>query len=230
MTKEDAFRLIRACMSSLEEAQGLLAAEPTLLDARTGLGETPLHYLAVEDHLEGVRFLHERGAPIEVRNEFGETALSESLRLGSAVANYLMDHGADVHALNPGGESMLHAAAAGGDPSLVRRVLALGVPAQSQNELLETPLHVAVWKNALEIVDVLVAAGADVNARMAFDETPLHIAAEHGLTSMVRLLLSHGADPAARHAKGTTPEGEAERNGFAEVAALLATSRKDEAG
>jgi hypothetical protein len=44
-------------MTSLAEAGDLLDIEPHLLDARTGLGETALHYLAVEDHLAGVRFL-----------------------------------------------------------------------------------------------------------------------------------------------------------------------------
>ena len=60
----------------------MLDAEPFLIDARTGIGETPLHYLAVEDHLEGVRFLHQRGASLDVANDFEETPLKEALSLG----------------------------------------------------------------------------------------------------------------------------------------------------
>ena len=62
MGRDDAYRLIRACCSSLDDAAALLQSEPLLLLERTGLGETPLHYLAVEDQVEAVRFLHEHGA------------------------------------------------------------------------------------------------------------------------------------------------------------------------
>ena len=80
--KEDAYRLIRTCCSSLKEAGDLLDAEPSLLDERTGLWETPLHYLAVEDEVDAVRFLHLRGASLGVRNDFGDSPLSEALSLG----------------------------------------------------------------------------------------------------------------------------------------------------
>jgi hypothetical protein len=112
--KGDAYRLIRACSSSLEEAAALLDAEPFLIDARTGIGETLLHYLAVEDHFEGVRFLHQRGASLDVTNAFEETPLKEALSLGNAVvAGYLLDHQADVHRVDTTGESTLHGVLAG---------------------------------------------------------------------------------------------------------------------
>jgi ankyrin repeat protein len=229
MPGEPAYRLIRACASSLDEARALLEAEPSLRDARTGLGETPLHYLAVENHLDGVRFLHERGAALDVTNEFGESALLESLRLGNQeVAEYLLDHGADPHAGVPKGETVLHAAATGDNASLVRRVLALGVPVDSRDDLDGTPLFEAAWRNSLKAAEVLLAAGADVNARAAFAETPLHAAAADGWLEMARLLLRHGADPAARDARGDTPEDEARRKGHTEVAETIASSRGGE--
>jgi ankyrin repeat protein len=57
MATEDAYRLIQVCFNSLEQAAILLESEPSLLTERTGTGETPLHYLAVENQLEAVQFL-----------------------------------------------------------------------------------------------------------------------------------------------------------------------------
>ena len=42
-------------------ADALVASDPSLLHARNGLGETVLHFLAVEDDLAGVAWLHAKG-------------------------------------------------------------------------------------------------------------------------------------------------------------------------
>ena len=51
MSKPDAYRLISACSESLDAAETLLSREPSLIHEETGIGETPLHYLAVENKL-----------------------------------------------------------------------------------------------------------------------------------------------------------------------------------
>ena len=86
MPETDAYRLISACCESLEAAEALLAQEPTLIHSETGIGETPLHYLAVEDKLEAVRWLAARGAAIDARNSFGDTPLSDAASLVMAPA------------------------------------------------------------------------------------------------------------------------------------------------
>lgn len=147
MATEGAYRLIRACMTSLEAAEELLKAEPSLISERTGLGETPLHYLAVEDQLEAVRFLHERGASVEIVNEFGESALKEAILLGYLeLARYLLQNGANIHTVDQRGESCLHAAVRSGDTQLVKLVLEGGIPVTVVNEVNETPLHAAVGR------------------------------------------------------------------------------------
>ena len=129
MGRDDAYRLIRACSSSLDDAAALLQSEPRLLLERTGLGETPLHYLAVEDQVEAVRFLHEHGADLNVLNDFGDSPITEALALGNKrTAAFLLDHGADVRVSDGAGRSTLHAAVVGGDRELAQRILAVGVP------------------------------------------------------------------------------------------------------
>lgn len=64
------------------DAQDLLTANPNLLDLRNSIGETVLHFLAVENDLEGVRWLHARGFTLNTRNRFGEPMIFEVAALG----------------------------------------------------------------------------------------------------------------------------------------------------
>lgn len=63
-------------------AQALLASDPAIVHSRNGIGETALHYLAVEDDLEGVAWLHSKGADLDTKNEFGTPVLFEVAQLG----------------------------------------------------------------------------------------------------------------------------------------------------
>jgi ankyrin repeat protein len=65
-----------------ENAAELLRANPQLVSLRNGLGETVLHYLAVENHSEGVAWLHARGFDIDSQNEFGTPVVFEVAQLG----------------------------------------------------------------------------------------------------------------------------------------------------
>src|SRR5690349_13476272 len=112
LSEPNDYRLIRAFMASVDEGAALLDAEPHLLEQRVGVGETPLHYLAEENQLEAVRFLHAHGADLEARNEFGESALRAAVLVAASdVAHYLIDNGADIHDVDTSRESMLHVAA-----------------------------------------------------------------------------------------------------------------------
>jgi ankyrin repeat protein/GNAT superfamily N-acetyltransferase len=226
MGSDDDYRLIRAFMSSLSEGAALLAAEPGLLEARVGVGETPLHYLAIEDQIDAVRFLHEHGADLEAPNEFGETALRMCLRLGNrGVADYLLDQGADVHDRQRG-ETMLHEAACGGDVTLIRRVIAMGVPVSERSNLRETALSQAIFSGSLDAVRGLLEAGIDVNAHWDFDRTALSDAARKGRADIVELLLASGADPTLCDCLGHSPADEAEHEGHSELAARLSEAAR----
>ena len=50
---------------------------------RTGIGETALHYLAVENYAEAVQLLIDLGASVRVGNDFGASALSEAIKVGA---------------------------------------------------------------------------------------------------------------------------------------------------
>lgn len=88
-------------------AEALLQENPELLDARNGIGETVLHYLAVEDALPGIAWLHKRGASLNVVNEFGTPVLFEVAQLGyRELFSWLAAHGADLKQRATNGQSL----------------------------------------------------------------------------------------------------------------------------
>lgn len=58
-------------------AADLLNRQPALLHLTNGIGETVLHFLAVENDLKGVAWLHARGADLDTKNMFGTPVLFE---------------------------------------------------------------------------------------------------------------------------------------------------------
>jgi ankyrin repeat protein len=66
-----------------DKARETLKSNPGLLRARWRLDETPLHFLAIEGYLCGVRLLGQLGMDVNAVNEFGDTALTEVVTLGN---------------------------------------------------------------------------------------------------------------------------------------------------
>jgi uncharacterized protein len=180
---DDAYRLIRAFFESTSEGLKLLNAEPNLADARTSMGETPLHYLAVENQLEAVRALVARGAAIDTISEVHGTPILEAAQLGHVeMVKYLLSVGANISIPNQD-EPTLIGGVRSGNPDIVQDLINAGADVNARNSLSETPLHVASEKNDICIVKLLVEAGADVAARALFDETALDYARNEGATT-----------------------------------------------
>jgi ankyrin repeat protein len=109
---------IVAAVQNHPAARDMLRRSPQLLNARYIHGETVLHFLAVEGHADGVRFLAEAGAQVDGPNEFGNTALVDAATLGNAgVVGTLLQHGADPNAASTTRDNVVHGAA---DPAMRR--------------------------------------------------------------------------------------------------------------
>jgi ankyrin repeat protein len=70
--------LMNAAVNDPDRARRLVMGQPHVLDLRTGLGETALHYLAIENYADAVQLLIDLGAQVNVTNEFGKTAMEEA--------------------------------------------------------------------------------------------------------------------------------------------------------
>lgn len=191
---EEAGQILRAFFTSVEEGLRLLESEPELIEARTGLGETPLHYLAVENHLDAVRALVERGAEVNTLNECGGTPLSEAASLGYvALVRYLLSVGVKLR-VEGQEESVLHEGVRSGNVEMVKLLIEAGADVNAVDGILETPLHIAAEQDKnIEIVRLLITAGANIDAKRIFDQTPLTLAKENGADKVVEELVRLGA-------------------------------------
>jgi ankyrin repeat protein len=92
------FDLLRyAVWTNLDLAESLLAEDPSLVEARNGIGETVLHYIAVENGLKEVAWLIAHGADVNTKNDFEETPLIEAATLDHyKMCQLLLEHGANA--------------------------------------------------------------------------------------------------------------------------------------
>ncbi len=85
----------------------MLKRDPSLLEVRNGIGETVLHYCAVEGATDVVRFLIDNGADADASNTFGASVLQECVSLCKPSSDYcdliqlLIAHGADPYHFSP---------------------------------------------------------------------------------------------------------------------------------
>jgi hypothetical protein len=108
--------------------------------------------------------------------------------------DYLLAAGADPNLRAPNGESALGAAAAAGQTTTARALIARGAHVDSRTRLtLDTPLTEAAQMNQLQMVRLLLDRGADVNARDIMDRTALDWARENSNADMVQLLQARSA-------------------------------------
>jgi ankyrin repeat protein len=85
----------------LGRAEELLQSNPKLLTLMNSIGETVLHYLAVENDIEGVAWLHDRGFSLNTRSELGTPMVFEVADLGyKDLLLWLSQNGADFSALD----------------------------------------------------------------------------------------------------------------------------------
>ena len=140
---------IDAVIQDQSKAQLLLEDYPTLLDSRWIHNETVLHFLAVENYVDGVRFLAKLGADVDSTNEFGDTALIDVARLGNdKVAEVLLEHGANPNAHSGTNDNALHCAVTSGNARLVGLLLDYGAKHSYETDVGETVIDVLPKKEA----------------------------------------------------------------------------------
>jgi|GEM_PF-5714173 len=181
--------------------------------------------------LDGVSAYLEAGGDVEASEDyFGHTALMILASMKEwqwkpeheAIFNYLILHGADVHArslltcfycmkTSTNGDSVLHIAAHNGAvkmiPLLVRAGVALDV--RSEHDW-QTPLHIACGRNRTEFAKALIQNKADPNIhsfRTGGPYTPLSLAILKENLGLVKFLVGSGADVNAQESSGCSSEG-----------------------
>jgi ankyrin repeat protein len=130
-----------------------------------------------------------KGCDIGARNRFGQTFLhravsssvtyvrpSVNIKNLIGITKLLLEHGADVNAKTPDGDTPLHYAAMHRNYEVVPLLISFGAKINAKGKGDWTPLHWAAMGTSLELVEILLAEGADINAKDKLGETPLDVA------------------------------------------------------
>jgi ankyrin repeat protein len=198
----------------------LLAADPSLADARDESGVSVLMLSQYHGAHDATKAIHAARGPLDV---------FEAAMLGDVDTLHalLHDDPTILDARSPDDATALHFAAFFAQPETARLLVDHGADVHAVSPTFGnvTPLHSAAAGGSAEIVHLLLEADADQNARQNGGFTALHAAAQNGDVAMARDLLDHGADVDAATDDGRTALAIAEEQGHEELAALLREGR-----
>jgi len=141
----------------------------------------------------------------------GKTLLHKAVAAKKLDAiDLLIARGADPHAVDDDGNTLLHEAFGAmhtTNADVVRKLLALGVSINARNKKGETALLLSCFYARAPLVQALIDAGADSTLRSA-NTSVVHAAARTDNVEVLELLLANGAD-GALSLDGVTPLDEA---------------------
>jgi ankyrin repeat protein/L-ascorbate metabolism protein UlaG (beta-lactamase superfamily) len=189
---------------------------------RNEQGETRLHMAAWAADTAVAAALVARGLAIDERDNYGVTPLTNTGYGNFPMAQWLVDHGADVNACTDSTGSPLLRAVWGGNVDIVRLFTERGADVNRHGRNAGPPLQAAVTRGEREMAGILLDAGADVDfIERNYGRTMLHLAAINGDSVMAQLLLDHGAEVGPEDESGRTPLYYAVRYANPTVASLL---------
>ena len=208
----------RAAVAGDVEAVRQFIEAGMAVDVEGPEGETAYQKAARGGWDDLVRFLVEAGAEPDQRLTDGRTMLMKVAgRAGDdlRMLEFLLDHGADAHAMDGDGMSSLMIATLAGNVDAVRRLARVDVRS------LDKALMLGSAKGHTHCLEALIERGAYLNCRSHDSQTPLMYAAGRGHQEAARLLLRHRANRFALDDEGRTAADRAEAGGFAALAAVL---------
>lgn len=145
------------------------------IDAKDGLGRTPLICAVINQQAETIQLLLDKGADIAATFD-GNTVLMEAVMQNhEGIVLMLLEQGVDKEAQNNAGNIALQIAAASDFVRIVRHLLDKGANINTNDKKGITPLMSAAIRNKLWMVELLLEREADVDAKDKDGETALEI-------------------------------------------------------
>jgi ankyrin repeat protein len=158
----------------------------------------------------------------DAERSYDSTTLIEALRVGYlAVANCLLERGADVNKANDLGETPLIWASLNGYLEVAKVLLAAKAKVDKADNWGCTPLIWASSRRHMEVVKTLLAAEAEVDKANLLGQTPLYRASQIGHMEVVKTLLAAEAEVNKADNEGKTPLFWALFLNYTEIVALL---------
>jgi ankyrin repeat protein len=149
----------------------------------------------------------------------GLTALHVAARKGGLVAvKLLLEHGADIEALNRDGHTPLTTALLARNTLVAEYFVKQGAIVEA-DALLQTTVREGQADR--DVIDFLIKQGADLNAPDAAGDRPLHLAIDRGHRVIAKYLVQKGADIDAQDRAGKTPLQLAIEQGESDIEQML---------
>uniref|UniRef100_A0A8C7MXB4 Ankyrin repeat domain 52 n=1 Tax=Oncorhynchus kisutch TaxID=8019 RepID=A0A8C7MXB4_ONCKI len=246
--------LHHAAHSGHVEIVKLLVSRSADAMCRDKRGYTPLHAAAASGQIEVVKYLLRLGSEVRYHitspnptiissccvistfslslrqidepNTFGNTALHMACYTGQeAVANELVNRGANVNQPNQRGCTPLHLAAVSTNGALCLELLVNnGADVNMQSKEGKSPLHMAAIHGRFTRSQILIQNGGEIDCVDKYGNTPLHVAAKHGHELLISTLMTNGADTARQGINGMFPLHLAVLYGFSDCCRKLLSS------
>jgi ankyrin repeat protein len=194
-----------AVKGDVKKIAAILAADPTQINAKDKLGNTPLHWAAFHGQLAAVKALIDAGADVKAKNGYGAFmpgdlwgALNQGATTHQDPVWLLQSHGVDTRDMQNGYTPLDLAMFASRHKEIVDLLLAKGADVNAQASSGATPLFWAVIRDQKDDVLTLLAHGANVNLTDAYGGTILDVALRAQFAQLIPILVEHGADVNAK--------------------------------
>ncbi len=186
--------LFASVVAENADAVNTLLNKGTDVNARTSLGNTPLHMAALEGNLSIVSLLLAEGADVKAANNSNETPLHFAVRSGSVpVARCLLTMGADPNANNDKFETPLHWAIEDDNTELLTLLMMFGGNVLQETLMEGHGAFVAAAYGQLKSLRMILDMDPDLCTDLDEDgNTLLHHAAQHNHRDVVAFLLTKG--------------------------------------
>ena len=202
------------------------SADPCL---KANNGYSLLHFATRGENASIMNKLLSLGLDIDSRDTQGATPLMYAAAFDKQSAfQLLIENGADPSLKADKAFSLLHYAVYGGNPSIINKLLSLGLDIDSRNGYLDrTPLMWAASDGKQSAFEMLIQNGADPSLKDRSEQNLLHFAAQGGDITIIKKLLSLGLDINSRSLPGETPLMHAAADGKQSVFEMLIQNGAD---
>jgi ankyrin repeat protein len=194
-----------AVKGDVKKIAAILAADPTQVNAKDKLGNTPLHWAAFHGNLPAVKALIDAGADVKAKNNYGAFmpgdlwgAISQGATTHQDPVWLLQSHGVDTADMKNGYTPLDLALFASRHKEIVDLLLEKGADVNARSASGSTPLFFAVLRDQKDDVLTLLAKGANVNIPDAWGDTILDVALRAQFGALIPILVDHGADVNAK--------------------------------
>ncbi|KAI9683287.1 MAG: hypothetical protein M1822_006152 [Bathelium mastoideum] len=177
------------------------------LSAKTGRGDTVLHFAVDYKDENVVKSLVEADAPIDEKNKYGHTPLRDAIAdRNGGIVKILIDGGANVNVRDSKGLTLLSDAITMPmrDKTMVRLLLDAGADPEVRSHDGRPALSLAAGCFDRGMVDALLEAGASIEAVDSQGRTALWVAAEKDDTDTAQALVDAGVDVNVQDIHGAT--------------------------